>query len=178
MNLKGSKTEANLAAAFAGESQARNKYIFYAEQARKDGYNQIADYFEVTAKNEQAHAKMWFERLSGGISETSPNLLDAAKGENFEWTTMYAEFAAQAKEEGFDDLAYLFDAVGKIEKAHEERFTKLLENIQQNQVFAKPEKSVWICSNCGHIHEGTEAPQSCPVCAVTRAHFSLKSENY
>lgn len=178
MNLKGTKTEANLATAFAGESQARNKYIFYAAQARKDGYDQIADFFELTAKNEQAHAKIWFERLSGGISETPHNLLDAAKAENYEWTTMYAEFATQAKEEGFNDLAYLFDAVSKIEKEHEERFKKLLENIQNDQVFKKPESSVWVCDNCGHIHTGTSAPERCPVCAVAQSHFSLKAENY
>ncbi len=178
MNLKGTKTEANLAAAFAGESQARNKYTFYAAQARKEGYEQIAQFFELTAKNEQAHAQMWFERLSGGITETAHNLLDAAKGENFEWTKMYADFAKEAREEGFDELAYLFEAVGKIEKEHEERYMKLLENVQQDQVFQKPEKVVWVCGNCGHIHEGTSAPERCPVCSVAKSNFSLKAENY
>ena len=178
MNLKGTKTEANLATAFAGESQARNKYTFYAALARKEGYEQIADLFELTAKNEKAHAKMWFDRLSSGSTETAHNLLDAAKGENYEWTQMYAEFAKEAKEEGFNDLAYLFDAVGKIEKEHEERFMKLLENIQQEKVFQKSEKVVWVCANCGHIHEGTSAPERCPVCSVPKSNFSLKAENY
>lgn len=179
MNLKGTKTEANLAAAFAGESQARNKYIFYAAQARKEGYGQIADLLELTAKNEQEHAEMWFTYLSGGsIGETAHNLSDAAAGENYEWTHMYADFSKQARAEGFDELAYLFDAVGKIEKEHEERFTKLLQNVQQHKVFKKDQTEQWVCSECGHIHEGPEAPKVCPVCKNPQSKFALRAANY
>ncbi|MBQ6946716.1 MAG: rubrerythrin family protein [Clostridia bacterium] len=178
MNFKGSRTEANLAAAFAGESQARNKYVFYAEKARKDGYGQIADLFELTAKNEQQHAEIWFKALTGGIGDTAENLKDAAEGENYEWTQMYAEFARQAKEEGFDEFAYLFDAVGKIEKEHEERYNRLLENVKQNKVFKKDQEAEWICSKCGHIHKGVEAPGICPVCKNPKENFALRAENY
>lgn len=179
MNLKGSKTEANLAAAFAGESQVRNKYVYYAGQARKEGYGQIADLLELTAANEQEHAKLWFTALSGGsLGDTAHNLQAAADGENYEWTEMYATFAEEAKEEGFDELAYLFSAVAKIEKQHEERFNKLLKNVQENKVFQKDEQAVWVCSNCGHIHEGTEAPKLCPVCKHSQSDFALQAKNY
>lgn len=179
MNLKGTKTEANLAAAFAGESQARNKYIFYAAKARSEGYEQIADLFELTAKNEQEHAEMWFNYLSGGnTGDTSHNLSDAAKGENFEWTKMYADFATQAKEEGFDELAYLFEAVGKIEQQHEERFNTLLKNVQEQKVFKKDQEQEWMCSECGYIHSATEAPKVCPVCKNPQKNFALRATNY
>lgn len=178
MNLKGTKTEANLMAAFAGESQARNKYTYYASKARKEGLNQIADFFEETARNEKEHAKIWFKLLHDGIPDTEANLLDAAEGENYEWTDMYAGFAQTAKEEGFDKIAYLFSAVAKIEKEHEERYRKLLENIKTGKVFAREEKQVWICDNCGHIHEGPKAPEVCPVCAHPQAYFHLRAENY
>ena len=178
MKLKGTKTEANLAAAFAGESQARSKYAFYAVQARAEGYEQIAEFFELTAKNEEAHAKIWFDRLNEGTASTTHNLLDAAKGENFEWTQMYADFAKDAQAEELYDLARLFEAVGKIEKEHEERYMKLLQNIQQNQVFQKTEQVTWVCGNCGHIHEGKNAPQQCPVCSVNQAYFSIRAQNY
>lgn len=179
MNLKGTQTEANLAAAFAGESQARNKYTFYAAVARKEGYEQIAVIFEETANNEKEHAEMWFNRLSGGsIGNTAHNLLDAAKGENYEWTQMYSDYSQTARQEGFDEIAYLFDAVGKIEKEHEQRFEKLLHNIQENHVFEKEEKVEWICGKCGHIHTGPKVPESCPVCGNPKANFSLRCENY
>lgn len=179
MNLKGTKTEANLSTAFIGESRARNKYTFYAAQARKDGYEQIARLFEETAKNEQQHAEIWFKYLCGGsIGETPHNLADAAKGENYEWTVMYADFAKEAKEEGLNELAYLFEAVGKIEKEHEERFNQLLENVQQNKVFQKDQPQQWICGKCGHIHEGDEAPKICPVCQNPQAFFSIRATNY
>ncbi len=179
MNLKGSKTEANLTAAFAGESQARNKYTFYAEQARKEGYGQIADLLELTAKNEQQHAEIWFKALCGGnIGETAHNLRDAAAGEHFEWAEMYAGFAEEARKEGFTEIAYLFEAVGKIESEHEQRFLKLLENVQQNKVFKKDESENWVCSHCGYVHNGSEAPGICPVCKNPRSGFALQAKNY
>jgi len=179
MELKGSKTEQNLMAAFAGESQARNKYTYYASKAKKEGYEQIAAIFEETAGNEKEHAKMWFKELHGGnIPSTLENLKDAASGENYEWTDMYATFAKEAKEEGFDKIAYLFEEVGKIEKAHEERYQALIDNINNDEVFAKSENKFWICRNCGHIHYGKQAPEVCPVCAHPQAYFELRSENY
>ncbi len=179
MELKGSKTEANLRTAFAGESQARNKYTYYASKAKKEGYVQIAKLFEETAANEKEHAKIWFKLLNGGdIPGTADNLLDAASGENYEWTEMYAEFAKTAKEEGFDRIAYLFEAVGKIEKHHEERYRKLLENVKDGLVFSRDGECIWQCSNCGHIHIGKKAPAMCPVCAHPQAYFELRAENY
>ncbi len=179
MELKGSKTEANLMAAFAGESQARNKYTYYASAAKKEGYNQIAAIFEETAGNEKEHAKMWFKLLHNGkVPDTLTNLKDAAAGENYEWTDMYAQFAAVAKEEGFDHIAYLFEEVGKIEKEHEERYNKLIENIENGKVFERDGIVVWKCSNCGHIHIGTKAPEVCPVCAHPKAYFEIKADNY
>ena len=179
MELKGSKTEKNLMEAFKGESQARNKYDYYASQARKDGYEQIAEIFEETAKNEKEHAKLWFKYLHEGvIPDTKTNLKDAASGENYEWTTMYEEFAKTAKEEGFDELAYLFDAVGKIEKEHEERYLKLLENVKDGKVFEAGKVKIWKCRNCGHIVVGTKAPEVCPVCSHPKAYFEIKAENY
>ncbi len=178
MNLKGTKTEKNLMAAFAGESQARNKYTYYASKARKDGYHQIASLFEETAHNEMAHAKIWFKLLHDGVPSTEENLKDAASGENYEWTDMYETFAKEAKAEGFDKIAYLFEAVGKIEKEHEERYLHLLKNLQEEKVFAKEEKVVWECGNCGHLHEGTEAPEMCPVCDHPRAHFKIQAKNF
>ena len=178
-NLKGSKTEANLLAAFAGESQARNKYTYYASAARKEGLVQIAKLFEETAGNEKEHAKIWFKLLHGdAIPSTDENLLDAAEGEHYEWTDMYAGFAKVAKEEGFDRIAYLFEAVGKIEKEHEERYRALLANVKNGEVFAKEEEQAWICSNCGHIHYGKKAPVTCPVCAHPQAYFELRAVNY
>ena len=166
MELKGSKTEANLQAAFAGESQARNKYSYYASKAKKDGYVQIANIFEETAANEKEHAKIWFKLLHGGsVPSTIENLKDAADGENYEWTDMYETFAKEAREEGFDEIAYLFEEVGKIEKEHEERYRKLLSNIEGGLVFSKEGDSIWQCSNCGHIAVGKNAPEKCPVCA-------------
>ncbi len=177
--LKGSKTEANLLAAFAGESQARNKYTYYASKAKKDGYVQIASIFEETAKNEQEHAKIWFKLLHDGqIPSTIDNLKDAAAGENYEWTDMYATFAKQAREEGFDHIAFLFDEVGKIEKEHEERYRKLLANIEGGLVFSRDGDMIWQCSNCGHIHVGQKAPEVCPVCAHPQSYFQIKAENY
>jgi len=178
MELKGSKTEANLMTAFAGESQARNKYTFYASKARKEGFNQIADFFEETANNERAHAKIWFEFISEGIGTTEENLKDAADGENYEWTNMYAEFARVAKEEGFDRIAYLFESVGKIEKEHEERFLALRENIKAGKVFNKDGQVAWVCKNCGNIHFGDKAPEMCPVCAHPQAFYEVKAMNY
>ena len=179
MELKGSKTEANLMAAFAGESQARNKYTYYASKARKDGYEQIAAIFEETANNEKEHAKIWFKLLhNDAIPATPENLADAAAGENYEWTDMYAKFAAEAKEEGFTRIAYLFEAVGKIEKEHEERYRKLLANLEGNAVFIKGEKVMWQCANCGHIHFAEKAPELCPVCKHPKAYFQIKAENY
>lgn len=179
MELKGSKTEANLLAAFAGESQARNKYTYYASKAKKEGYEQIAAIFEETAGNEKEHAKIWFKLLhDDNVPSTKENLEDAANGENYEWTDMYAKFAQEAKEEGFDRIAYLFEAVGKIEKEHEERYRELLVNLETGKVFTKEGEEVWVCRNCGHIHVGKEAPQVCPVCAHPQAYFELKPNNY
>lgn len=166
-------------AAFAGESQARTKYTYYAEKAKKDGYVQISKIFEETAKNEREHAEIWFKYLHNNqIPDTAINLQDAADGENYEWTDMYKEFAETAKEEGFADLAYLFEEVGKIEKEHEQRFLKLLGNVENGLVFSKDGDVMWQCSNCGHIHFGKEAPLVCPVCKHERAYFQLKAENY
>ena len=179
MELKGSKTEANLMAAFAGESQARNKYTYYASKAKKDGYEQIAAIFEETANNEKEHAKMWFKELHGGsIPDTLDNLVDAANGENYEWTDMYDEFAKVAREEGFDRIADLFEGVAAIEKEHEERYRKLIENIEGGLVFSRDKDKIWQCRNCGHIVVGKEAPKVCPVCAHPQAHFEIKKENY
>ena len=179
MDLKGSRTEANLMAAFAGESQARNKYTYYASKAKKDGYEQIAAIFEETALNEKEHAKIWFKLLHDGeIPTTMDNLKDAANGENFEWTDMYPEFAKVAREEGFDRIAYLFEAVGAIEKEHEERYRKLLENVKDGLVFSKDGDKIWKCRNCGHICIGKEPPQVCPVCNHPQSYFEIKAENY
>ena len=179
MELKGSKTEQNLMAAFAGESQARNKYTYYASKAKKEGYEQIAALFEETANNEKEHAKMWFKELHGGsVPTTAENLLDAAEGENYEWTDMYAEFAKTAREEGFTRIALLFEGVAKIEKEHEERYRKLLENVNNEMVFSKDGEKVWVCRNCGHVHVGKEAPKACPVCAHPQAYFEVKADNY
>ncbi len=179
MELKGSKTEQNLMTAFAGESQARNKYTYYASAARKEGYEQIAGFFQDTADNEKEHAKLWFKILHGdAVPDTMTNLKDAAAGENYEWTEMYAEFAKVAKEEGFTRIAFLFDAVAKIEKTHEERYNKLLENIEQGKVFARYDEQVWECANCGHLHYGPKAPAVCPVCAHPQAYFKLRATNY
>jgi rubrerythrin len=179
MELKGSKTEANLQAAFAGESQARNKYTYYASKAKKDGYVQIANIFEETAANEKEHAKIWFKLLHGGaVPSTIENLKDAADGENYEWTDMYAAFAKEAREEGFDDIAVLFEEVGKIEKEHEERYRKLLSNIEDGLVFSRDGDCIWQCSNCGHIAVGKKAPEVCPVCAHPQSYFQIKAENY
>ena len=178
MELKGSKTEANLWTAFAGESQARNKYTFFASAAKKAGYEQIAALFTETADNEKEHAKIWFKELSG-IGDTAANLQAAAEGENGEWTSMYPEMAATAREEGFDRLASLFEAVAAIEKEHEERFLKLLSNLEEDLVFkSEDNQTVWICRNCGHIHVGAEAPQMCPVCAHPQAYFQRRAVNY
>ena len=179
MELKGSKTEQNLMTAFAGESQARNKYTYFASKAKKEGYEQIAAIFQETADNEKEHAKMWFKLLNGGeIGTTAENLNAAADGENYEWTDMYAEFAKIAKEEGFDHIAYLFEEVGKIEKEHEERYLKLLENLKDGKVFEAGEVKIWKCRNCGHIVIGKQAPEICPVCSHPKAYFEIKAENY
>jgi len=179
MELKGSKTEQNLMTAFAGESQARNKYTYYASRAKKDGYEQIAAIFEETANNEKEHAKMWFKELHGGnVPETMANLLDAADGENYEWTDMYSEFAKTAREEGFDRIAYLFEGVAKIEKEHEERYRKLIENIDGGLVFSRDGDMIWKCRNCGHIVIGKEAPKVCPICSHPQSFFEIKAENY
>ena len=175
--LKGTRTEANLMAAFAGESEARNKYTFYASKAKKEGYEQIAALFLETANNEKEHAKIWFKLLHGGIQDTASNLLDAAEGENYEWTDMYAQMAKDAKEEGFDHLAFLFEEVGKIEREHENRYRKLLANVEGGLVFSRDGDMVWQCSNCGHIVIGKNAPEVCPVCAHPKAYFQLKAEN-
>ena len=177
MNLKGTKTEANLQAAFAGESQARNKYTYFASKARKEGYNQIAELFLATADNEKEHAKLWF-KLLGGINDTMQNLEDAAAGENYEWTDMYATFAKEAREEGFEEIAVQFEGVAKIEKEHEERYRKLLANVKNGEVFKKGSIVIWECGNCGHIVVGTEAPEICAVCAHPKAYFRIKAENY
>ena len=179
MELKGSRTEANLMAAFAGESQARNKYSYYASKAKKDGYVQIANIFEETAANEKEHAKLWFKLLHGGsVPSTIENLKDAAEGENYEWTDMYAKFAQEAKEEGFTEIAALFEGVAAIEKEHEERYRKLLANIEGDLVFSKDGDCVWQCLNCGHIVIGKKVPEVCPVCAHPQAYFQVKAENY
>ena len=179
MELKGSKTEQNLMTAFAGESQARNKYTYFASKAKKEGYEQIAALFQETADNEKEHAKMWFKLLNGGeIGTTEENLKAAAEGENYEWTDMYAGFAKTAKEEGFDHIAYLFEEVAKIEKEHETRYLKLLENVKEGKVFEAGEVKVWKCRNCGHIVVGTKAPEICPVCSHPKAYFEIKAENY
>ena len=179
MNLSGTKTEKNLMEAFAGESQARNKYTYFASKAKKEGYEQIAAIFLETADNEKEHAKLWFKLLNGGdISSTKENLLSAAEGENFEWTDMYDKFAKEAREEGFDYIANLFEGVGKIEKEHEERYRKLLDNVENGLVFSKDGDKIWKCRNCGHICIGKEAPEICPVCAHPRAYFEIKAENY
>ena len=175
--LKGSKTEQNLWTAFAGESQARNKYTYFASKAKKDGYVQIAKIFEETAANEKEHAEIWF-KLLGGIGTTAENLKAAAEGENYEWTDMYVKFAAEAKEEGFTKIAYLFEQVGLIEKEHEARYLKLLSNVEKGEVFQKSEKVVWQCANCGYIHEGEKAPEVCPVCAHPKAFFQIHATNY
>ena len=179
MELKGTKTEKNLMEAFAGESQARNKYTYFASKAKKEGYEQIAAIFQETADNEKEHAKLWFKLLCGGdIPTTAQNLADAAAGENFEWTDMYDRMAKEAKEEGFDHIAFLFEEVGKIEKEHEARYKKLLENVQDGKVFEAGEIKIWKCRNCGHIVVGTKAPAVCPVCAHPQAYFEIKAENY
>ena len=177
MELKGSRTEQNLIAAFAGESEARNKYTYYAAKAREDGYEQIADLFQETADNEKAHAKLWFEQLHG-IHTTEENLKDAAAGEHFEWSEMYATFAKEAKEEGFTKIASLFELVAGIEKEHEERYLALLKNVDTEQVFKKTGVVIWQCSNCGHIHVGESAPLVCPVCTHPQAYFQLQAKNY
>lgn len=177
-SLKGTKTEANLMAAFAGESQARNKYTYYASKAKKDGYEQIAALFQETADQEKEHAKVWFKLLHDGIGATMDNLVDAADGENYEWTEMYPTMAREAAEEGFDDIARLFSLVADVEKAHEDRYKKLLANIQGGIVFSRDNDCIWQCRNCGHLHIGKEAPEVCPVCAHPRAHFQIKPENY
>ncbi len=177
MELKGSKTEQNLIAAFAGESQARNKYDYYASKAKKDGYEQIAAIFQETANNEKEHAKMWF-KLFHGINDTLDNLNDAAAGENYEWTEMYKQFAEIADEEGFCDIAEKFRGVAAVEKSHEERYNKLAAAVKSNEVFVKLEEDVWVCRNCGHIHVGKIAPQICPVCAHPQSYFELRRENY
>ncbi|MCL1796703.1 MAG: rubrerythrin family protein [Eggerthellaceae bacterium] len=179
MELKGSKTEQNLMHAFAGESQAHTKYEYFASQAKKDGYVQIQNIFMETSINEAEHAKLWFKALNGGaIPETIDNLAAAAAGENEEWTQMYAEFAATAREEGFDDLADAFDGVGAVEKEHEERYRTLIERINNGEVFKRGDVYAWKCGNCGHIHFGTEAPDLCPVCVHGREYFEIRAENY
>ena len=177
MELKGSKTEKNLATAFAGESQARNKYTYFASVARKEGYEQIAAIFEQTANNEKEHAKLWFKAL-GGLGDTAANLLAAAEGENYEWTDMYDQFAREAEEEGFTRLAYQFRAVAAIEKTHEERYRALLSNVEMQQVFEKAEETMWECRNCGHLVIGKKAPVVCPVCEHPQSYFEVRKENY
>lgn len=176
--LKGSRTESNLFAAFAGESQARNKYTYYASKAKKEGYEQIAALFEETANNEKEHAKIWFKLLHDGVQDTLSNLQDAAEGENYEWTDMYVTFAQEAKEEGFTQIANLFEEVAKIERAHEERYRKLIENIEGGLVFSKDGDMIWQCINCGHVVIGKNAPEVCPVCNHPKAYFQIKAENY
>ena len=179
MELKGSKTEQNLMTAFAGESQARNKYTYYASQAKKDGYEQIADIFLETAENEKEHAKLWFKALHGNaIPKTVENLKDAAAGENYEYNIMYADFAKEAREEGFNEIADLFEAVGGIEKTHEERYLALLKNIEEGVVFKKDKVVMWKCRNCGYIHVGAEAPKVCPVCKHAQSFFEVRATNW
>ena len=177
MELKGSKTEQNLRTAFSGESEARNKYTYFASVAKKAGYEQIAVIFQKTADNEKEHAKMWFKAL-GGLGDTAANLLSAAEGENYEWTDMYATFAKEAEEEGFTDLAAKFRMVADIEKSHEERYRKLLSNVEMQEVFKKSEMKIWECRNCGHLVMGKEAPEVCPVCAHPQSYFEIRAENY
>ena len=179
MELKGSKTEQNLMTAFAGESQARNKYTYYASKAKKDGYEQLAAIFEETANNEKEHAKIWFKELHGGaIPSTEENLLVAANGENYEWTEMYKEFAETAREEGFTRLAFLFEEVGKIEKEHEQRYITLLQNVKDDRVFKKDGNKIWVCRNCGHVYEGDKALEVCPVCAHPKSYMEVQADNY
>lgn len=178
MDLKGSKTEQNLMSAFAGESQARNKYTYYASKAKKEGFEQIASLFLETAENEKEHAKIWFKLLHGGIADTATNLKDAADGEHYEWTDMYLNFAKDAREEGFTHIAYLFEEVAKIEKEHEERYQKLLSNVNEEKVFTKDDEVVWQCANCGHTHVGTKALKVCPVCDHPQSFFQIKADNY
>ena len=179
MELKGSKTEQNLMTAFAGESQARNKYTYYASKAKKDGYEQLAAIFEETANNEKEHAKLWFKELHGGaIPSTEENLLDDANGENYEWTEMYKEFAETAREEGFTRLAFLFEEVGKIEKEHEQRYLTLLQNVKDDRVFKKDGNKIWVCRNCGHVYEGDKALEVCPVCAHPKSYMEVQADNY
>ena len=179
MELKGSKTEQNLMTAFAGESQARNKYTYYASKAKKDGYEQIAAIFEETANNEKEHAKLWFKELHGGeVPSTIDNLKDAANGENYEWTEMYKEFAETAREEGFNQIAKLFEMVGEIERHHEERYKDLLDKVENNKVFHKEEEVIWICRNCGHVYYGKDALKVCPVCKHPESFMELRATNY
>lgn len=179
MELKGSKTWTNLETAFAGESQARVKYEYYSSQAKKDGYEQIAAIFAETSANEKEHAKLWYKHLHGGkVGPTTENLKLAAEGENYEWTDMYAKMAADAREEGFNDIAFLFESVGKIEKSHEERYRKLLSNVEGGIVFSRDGDMIWECSNCGHIVIGPKAPEMCPVCKHPKAYFQLRAQNY
>ncbi len=177
-NLKGSKTEANLLTAFAGESMARSKYTYFASQAKKEGYEQIANIFLETANNEKEHAKLWYKLLHDGIGDTMSNLRAAVAGEHEEWTDMYARFAAEAREEGFNRVAYLFEQVGIIEKHHEERYLQLLQNIEEGHVFERRDEESWICLNCGHIHYGPKAPKACPVCAHPQGYFEIEAKNY
>ncbi|MBQ9927480.1 MAG: rubrerythrin family protein [Lachnospiraceae bacterium] len=178
MNLKGTRTEANLMSAFAGESMATNKYTYFASKAKKDGYQQIAAIFEETAGNEREHAKMWYKLLNDGIGSTLENLGHAAEGENYEWTDMYDKFAKEAREEGFEEIATLFEGVAAVEKEHEERYRKLIANIEGGLVFSKDGDTIWQCRNCGHICVGKQAPELCPVCAHPQSYFQVKAENY
>ena len=179
MELKGSKTEQNLMTAFAGESQARNKYTFYASQAKKDGFEQIASIFEETANNEKEHAKLWFKALHDGkVPSTSENLKDAASGENYEWTSMYKKFAETAREEGFNEIADLFEGVGAIEKEHEERYLTLLNSVEEEMVFKNEEETIWICRNCGHVYRSKEALEVCPICKHGKAYQERRANNY
>ena len=177
-NLKGTKTEQNLLSAFAGESMARNKYSYYASKAKKEGFVQIANIFEETAANEKEHAKMWFKLLHDGVPSTAENLLDAANGENYEWTDMYATFAKEAREEGFDEIAQKFELVAAVEREHEERYRKLLANVEGKLVFSREGDAIWQCLNCGHIMVGKDAPEICPVCDHPQSYFQLKAENF
>ena len=177
MELKGSKTEKNLMAAFAGESQARNKYTYFSSAAKKEGYEQIGEIFQLTADNEKEHAKIWFKLLNG-IGNTAENLKSAAGGENYDWTEMYKNFAEEAKQEGFTDIAKLFNMVAEIEKHHEERYLELLKNIKEDKVFTKSEKKIWICRNCGYVYIGEIAPEKCPVCSHPKSYFELESKNW
>lgn len=178
MDLKGTKTEKNLLEAFAGESMARNNYTYFASQAKKEGYEQISDIFLKTADNEKAHAKIWYKLINNGIGTTLENLAAAANGENYEWTDMYKKFAQEAREEGFDQIATLFEGVGKVEKDHEERYRKLYDNVKNGEVFKKKTKTIWICRNCGHVHDAEEAPLKCPVCDHPQSYFQIKVIDY